>query len=103
MLLNSLRNSDTLGSIIGDIRGKGLMIGVEFVKNLETKESFDIPFGKEVEKTLIQKGLILRRDPNWIAFATPLIVTKEELDRMIRIFVEGVKETLERVKARQSK
>jgi len=97
--LEKLKNSDTLGNIIGDIRGKGLMIGVEFIKNHETKESFDIPFGKEVEKILIQKGLILRCDPNWIAFAPPLIVTKEELDQMIRIFVEGVEETLEKVKA----
>ena len=97
--LEKLKDSSSLGPIIGDIRGKGLMIGVEFVENLETKKSFDIPFGKEVEKVLIEKGLILRCDPNWIAFAPPLIVTKEELDQMIRIFVEGVEETLRRVKA----
>jgi len=85
--------------VIGDIRGKGLLIGVEFVKNVKTKESFDFPFGKELEKILIEKGLILRCDPNWIAFAPPLVISKEEMDQMIDIFAEGLRELVGKVKS----
>jgi len=87
--------------IIGEIRGRGLLIGVEFVKDLKTKEPFgkDVKFGIQVGKTALSKGLMIRYDPNWIAFAPPLIVTREEIDMMVDIFTESVKEVFNRVKA----
>lgn len=79
--------------IFGDIRGKGALIGVEFVKSQRTKEPFptESQFGKNVEKRLIEKGLILRCDPNWIAFGPPLIITDSEVDEMMEIFIEAVR------------
>lgn len=83
--------------IVGDIRGKGLLIGIEFVKNLKTKEPFPAErnFGKEIEKRALKNGLILRCDPNWIAFGPPLISTESDVDEMMDHFTTSVKEELE--------
>jgi adenosylmethionine-8-amino-7-oxononanoate aminotransferase len=92
-IVEKLRQLDYLG-IIGDVRGKGLLIGVEFVKDKVTKAQFDerINFGVRVGKNALQKGLIIRFDPNWCAFAPPLIIENEEVDKMMQIFHESLKE-----------
>ena len=83
-------------SIIGEIRGKGLLIGVEFVKDKKTKAQFDdrVNFGVRVGRNAMQKGLIIRFDPHWCAFAPPLIIENEEVDKMVQIFHESVKQAL---------
>ena len=82
--------------ILGEIRGKGCLIGVEFVRNPKTKESFPAErrFGKRIQHRLVDKGLILRCDPDWIAFAPPLITTIPEADEIIDVFLESVREEL---------
>jgi adenosylmethionine-8-amino-7-oxononanoate aminotransferase len=82
--------------VIGDIRGKGLLLGVEFVRDKKTKEQFDesLNFGVRVGKDALQKGLILRFDPNWIAFAPPLIIDSEEVDTMMNIFAQSLQKIL---------
>ena len=84
---------------IGDIRGKGLLVGVEFVKDPKTKEPFpsDVKFGVRVGKKALEKGLILRFDPNWIAFAPPLVISDGETDQMMDIFEESAREVLRAV------
>ena len=85
--------------IVGEIRGKGLLVGIEF-KDPETGISFDpdVKFGTQVGKKALQKGLLTRFDPHWIAFAPPLIITKEEIDLMMAIFLDSVTEVLKNVK-----
>jgi len=92
-IVEKLKELEYLG-IIGDVRGKGLLIGVEFVKDKVTKAQFDerINFGIRVGKNALQKGLIIRFDPNWCAFAPPLIIENEEVDQMMQIFHESLKE-----------
>lgn len=70
---------------IGDVRGLGLMIGVEIVKDLETRE----PAPKErdliIEKAF-QKGLLLLGcGESSIRFCPPLIVTKAQVDVAVEI------------------
>ncbi len=86
--------------ILGQVRGKGCLIGVEFVEDSSTMKPFAVErkFGKGVEKRLLNKGLILRCDPNWIAFGPPLITTLAQADEMVDIFIECVKEELVRGK-----
>ena len=76
--------------IVGDIRGKGLLVGVEFVKDSKTKEQFPdgVNLGVKIGKMALEKGLILRYDPHWIAFAPPLIISQDETDKMMDIFEE---------------
>ena len=85
--------------IIGEVRGKGLLWGVELVKDPVSREPFsvDVRIGKRIGAEAQARGLILRHDPNWIAIAPPLIVTEEELDDMCGILAESINTVLERV------
>jgi adenosylmethionine-8-amino-7-oxononanoate aminotransferase len=80
--------------VVGDIRGKGLLIGVEFVKDPATKEPFspDLKFGVQVGRRALENGLVLRFDPDWVAFAPPLVMTDAELEQMMDIFAESVRQ-----------
>lgn len=97
-VLERLQELKGLG-VIGDVRGKGLMIGIEFVKDTKTKKQFadGVNFGQKLGKRALQKGLILRADPHWIAFAPPLVINREETDKMMDIFSESLRETLKQV------
>jgi adenosylmethionine-8-amino-7-oxononanoate aminotransferase len=73
--------------VIGDIRGKGLFQGIEFVKDRATKERFsaDTAFGIRVGKRALDNGLLCRFDPHWLALGPPLIVTAEHVDTIVAI------------------
>ncbi|UCB46670.1 MAG: aspartate aminotransferase family protein [Spirochaetota bacterium] len=86
--------------IVGEVRGKGLMIGVEFVKDEKTMESF--PREKNVgvkigENCMFKQKLLVRYNPNWIALAPPFIITKEEIDILVEKLATAIKETLEEI------
>lgn len=82
--------------IVGDIRGKGMMLGIEFVKDTKTKQEFDetLNFGGLVGKNALQRGLILRTDPYCVTFAPPLIINEKEIEEMMDRFQPSLQETL---------
>ena len=80
--------------IIGDIRGKGLFQGIEFVKNLETKDRFDPPLGTLIGQRALQHGLLTRFDPHWMAIAPPLIIEAKEIDEILAILDRSIGEVL---------
>jgi adenosylmethionine-8-amino-7-oxononanoate aminotransferase len=84
--------------IIGDIRGKGLFLGIEFVKNTSTKERFpdSVAFGTQVGKRALANGMLCRFDPHWLAFGPPLIVTAEQIDEMLAILDQSIGEVMEK-------
>ncbi len=86
--------------IVGDIRGCGLLAGVEFVKDPDTRAPFDpsVKFGVEVGRAALERGLLTRFDPNWIALAPPLVITREETDLMLDMLWDSVRETLNRIR-----
>jgi 4-aminobutyrate aminotransferase len=76
---------------IGDVRGLGLMIGIEFVKE---DGSPDSELCKRVCKGCDERGLILIEcgiDKNIIRFMPPLITTRDEMDRAIAVFDDVVR------------
>ena len=85
--------------IIGDLRGKGLLQGIEFVKNPATKERFpnDLAIGVRIGRRALQNGLLFRFDPHWIAFGPPLISTAEQIDEMVAILDRSMGEVLAEV------
>src|SRR5205823_9185073 len=87
--------------VIGDIRGKGLFLGMEFVKNTETKEQFpsSVAFGTQVGKRALANGLLCRFDPHWLAFGPALIVTAEQIDEMLAILDRSIGEVMESVQS----
>jgi adenosylmethionine-8-amino-7-oxononanoate aminotransferase len=82
--------------VIGDIRGKGLFQGIEFVRDPATKERFPdaLAFGVRVGRRALEHGLLCRFDPHWIAFGPPLISTAEQIDEMAAILDRSLGEIL---------
>jgi len=75
---------------IGDVRGIGLMIGVEFVKDRETKEPA-IDLRDEIVDLTFERGLLtLGCGTSTIRFAPPLSTSKSEVDEALMIFEEAV-------------
>jgi 4-aminobutyrate aminotransferase len=77
---------------IGDVRGLGLMIGVELVTDRESR-SPDAAAFKHVEKHAFDRDLIVLNcgpDRNVIRFIPPLITTHEELDWALDLVDEGL-------------
>ncbi len=96
--LESLREIMNRHVSIGDVRGIGLMIGVEFVKDRASK----VPaheFTERVVELAFERGLILLScGKSVIRIAPPLCITKAEIDEGLKIFEEAIalaeKETL---------
>ena len=75
---------------IGDVRGLGMMIGVEFVKD-QTTRTPDPDLRDRVEMASFERGLILLGcGPNSIRWSPPLILTKENVDVALEIFDEAI-------------
>lgn len=82
--------------VIGDVRGMGAMIGIEFVKNRETKEPA-AAFTAAVVQTCAQKGLIVESAGiygNVIRFLAPLVITDEQLEAGLDIFETAIQENI---------
>ena len=86
--------------IIGDYRGLGAMIGLEFVKDRETKE----PYGEFVSKLVqncLQKGLMIESCGlygNVVRFLAPLVITDEQLNSGLNILEECIVQTQNELK-----
>ena len=82
--------------VVGDIRGKGLLQGIEFVKDTTTKERFPASpgFGVRVGRKALANGLLCRFDPHWLAFGPALTVTEGQLDEMLAVLDRSMGEVL---------
>ncbi len=87
-LMAGLRRVTASDTTVGDVRGLGLMIGVEFVKDRATKE----PDGERCSKVIArcaERGLLLLncgQDHQVIRWIPPLDVTSEEIETALDIF-----------------
>ena len=76
--------------MIGDVRGRGLMVGVELVRDRTTKERA-IEERNAVVSAAFQRGLlVLGAGKNSIRFSPPLVLTREQADTAIAIFDEAL-------------
>jgi 4-aminobutyrate aminotransferase len=93
-LMKGLRELQNSYECMGDVRGKGLMIGVELVKDRETKERA-IRWKGEVIAAAFRRGLLLLGcGENTIRFCPALTVTEDEVDVCLTIFEEAVREVV---------
>ncbi len=79
--------------IIGDVRGLGAMIGIEFVKDPQTKEP-DPTFVFDLVQEAVQRGLIIESAGtygNVLRFLSPLVVTDEQLAAGLSILKDSIK------------
>jgi adenosylmethionine-8-amino-7-oxononanoate aminotransferase len=87
---------------VGDIRGKGIFAGIEFVKNKETKEPFapSIRFNSRVVEQCYQNGLLVYPGSgtvdgvrgDHIQVAPPLVAKNEEIDEIIALLDKSIAE-----------
>jgi len=80
---------------IGDVRGRGLFIGIEMVKDKETKEPLDSDSMIQIIMGLLHRGLVMvpcGRYGNVFRFMPPLVITKEHAEKACDILLDAVKE-----------
>jgi L-2,4-diaminobutyrate transaminase len=82
-------------SLVGEVRGVGMVAGIELVANKATKEWFDPKLAVQVQvyKEMMKRGVLVRPIPNTVAVSPPLIFTQDEVDRT----VDALKESLDTV------
>jgi len=92
--MKQLQELKSRSKIVGDVRGKGMIFGIEFVKDKKTKE----PASTETAKVCYrawEKGLItiyLGLYSNVMELTPPLNLSKEEADLGIQILSEAIEE-----------
>ena len=82
--------------VVGDVRGLGAMIGIEFVRDRTTKEPYP-EFVSRLISSALQKGLLIENAGSYgnvVRFLAPLVITSEQLEKGLDIFEESIKETL---------
>ena len=98
-----MRANPTVGPAILDIRGRGLMVAVEFASPVGTgphdafrKGSVPEKLASRVAKKCVDKGLLILTTSVYevIRFIPPLNITKEDLAKGCKIFAEAVEEVL---------
>jgi 4-aminobutyrate aminotransferase len=94
-LIDRLRDLREECRIVGDVRGKGLMVGIELVKNRETREPLDEDLTKEFRQRMFERGVLVLRCGHWgnvIRLMPALTITRELLDKGVDIMIDTVKD-----------
>ncbi len=89
--LNELKNKL---KIIGDVRGVGLLQGLEFVKDKKSKEPFPLEakLGKKITEGLKKRGVWIKVSDYILPIAPPLIISSSEISDFLLILEETLKE-----------
>lgn len=77
---------------VGDIRQWGLMVGIELVREAETRAPFDaaLRVGHRVIQAARRRGVMLRPLGNVVILMPPLSITAEELATLVRVTAESI-------------
>ncbi|HET6369984.1 MAG TPA: aminotransferase class III-fold pyridoxal phosphate-dependent enzyme, partial [Nitrospiria bacterium] len=91
-LISRLQRMQTHHRLMGDVRGKGLMIGIELVRDRVTKE-MAIPERNAVIDRCFKKGLlVLGCGQNVLRLMPPLVITQSEADTALAVLDEALTE-----------
>ncbi len=93
--LKKLEQMQTRHPSIGQVRGIGLMIGVEFVKDRQTKEHADELRDRIVDLAFENGLLTLGCSRNVIRISPPLCITRAEMDEGLDLFEEAISQAEE--------
>ncbi|HTM27675.1 MAG TPA: acetyl ornithine aminotransferase family protein [Vicinamibacterales bacterium] len=91
-MMNGLRALQDKHPLIGDVRGRGLMIGVELVRDRKTKARAVEERGALVQAMFRRGALILGAGRNAVRFAPPLVLSIDQADTVLGIFDEALAE-----------
>jgi len=84
-------------SHVGNIRQRGLMVGIELVRNKRTKKPYTLEetIGHQVISEARRHGLIIRPSGNVIVLMPVLAMSEEQLQQVISITYEAIKNVTE--------
>jgi 4-aminobutyrate aminotransferase len=89
-LIAGLRELQTRHPLIGDVRGKGLMIGIEFVRDRQTKERATTERDLIVDKMFARGVLVLGAGRNTVRLSPPLVLTKAQADTCLQVLEASI-------------
>jgi L-2,4-diaminobutyrate transaminase len=97
LLLTGLQNRLSEHETVGEIRGCGLMVGLEFVADKKTKRSFDpsVRAARLLQRAALRNGVLVRALPvnDVIALSPPLVIDEHALEEIVDRLAIAVEET----------
>lgn len=89
-LMGQLRELQERHALVGDVRGLGLMVGMELVRDRVTKEPAE-EARDALAQAAFQRGLLLLGcGRNTVRFCPPLVITREQVDIAVEILDEAL-------------
>jgi len=91
-ILAGLQKLKARHKVIGDVRGQGLMLGIEFVKDQATKQPGREECAQVLENAR-ELGLLLGKGGLWgqtIRFAPPMCITEQDADFLLAVLDEAI-------------
>ena len=85
-LMNGLQALQARYEVIGDVRGRGLMLGIDFVKDRATKEPAKDLANAVMEEAFRRGLLLLTCGASTIRMCPPLILTEDQADEALTLF-----------------
>lgn len=101
LLKDGLQELMTRHALIGDVRGRGLLLGVELVKDRQTK-AYATDECAQLMEICREKGLLIGKGGlfgNVVRLAPPISINREQVETMVRILDEALSELTQSAKA----
>ncbi len=89
-MMDRLKEVQQKHAVVGDVRGRGLMIGIELVKDRVTKERAIVERDKVVEACFARGLLVLGAGKNAIRLSPPLALTKAQATTAVEIIDQAL-------------
>ena len=89
VMLEALKRVQEKHRVIGEVRGRGLLIGVEMVADRKTKAPLDKTITRALFHEALERGLVTMSYSNVIRINPPLVITEEEALRGVDILDES--------------
>jgi taurine-pyruvate aminotransferase len=105
-LMSGLQDTLMKHGICGDVRGKGLLIGIELVTDRASKTQLPGPLVQGVVTFCRSNGVIVGRSgggsrhSNTIVLSPPLVITRSECDTLIEVLDQALAMTAEKLAGR---
>jgi 4-aminobutyrate aminotransferase len=97
-LIDGLRELQKKHPLVGDVRGRGLMIGIELVRDRQTKERA-VEERNALVQAMFRRGvLVLGAGKNAVRLAPPLVLSKSQADSVLRVMDEALGDVASGVK-----
>ena len=82
--------------VVREVRGRGLLKGVELVRDTRTMAPFP-ELGQTLKRTALENGLVIRIDPTWFAVAPALVADKSDIDELYLRIRKSLVDALDRL------